>query len=728
MDFKVSKYYHQKRFKLLLSAILVGVTLLLSNVNILDDIENRLLDYRFQHWGGDIQADSNIVIISIDNGSLDFFAENGVSWPWPRSFYGHMLDYLTSAEAKAVVFDMLFSHADADRSDTDAEETDGSFAQALNSNGKTVLGASILQPELHGFKPVDRAHMKLYEYADNSLTDSLLELPIPVLFESTSRIGHTNIRPDRDGIFRSVKPFVNHDGYALPSLAISAYMIAEDYSFGSPKSDGSNSLVNLPVNDAGDYLINWYGGAGPKGVFQYIPFSAVIQSASAVQYGSTPVIPISTFKNKMVIIGAGASGLHDLKATPILTNGMHPGMEVWATVLSNLTQQHFITLFPNSVLLILLLGMGFVVLMAFDRLKPRFAFLILIGQLLLFLILVYLMWIGSNRVLIPVLPAVLVSLLSYLLVFSNEMRERIFLKRVFGPYIAPELMQMMYETREAPSLGGEQVSGSAFFSDLQGFTKFSEKLTPVKLVALLNEYLTVMTDALMDLRGTLDKYEGDAIIAFFGAPVSDPEHAHQAVKAAIAMQTGLANLRLKWESEGDDWPPEIKHLQMRIGINSGEMLVGNVGSKGRMNFTMMGDTVNVAARLESSAKQYGVLTQISENTARQLPSEILLRRLGATRLVGKSQAAVTYEVLGYAHELDENDHELLRIWPKALEALTERDWDKAEKYFERTLALERKYDGRPTNPSKVYLRTRIPVWRDENPGEDWEAVWVFDSK
>ncbi len=724
MEINFSKYFHLKRFKLALALVLVLLTFAIMQITLIEDIESRLLDYRFRTWTGDLQPDSSIVIISIDNGSLDYFAQNDVSWPWPRSFYAHLVEYMDHEGAGLVIFDMLFTHSDADRSETDAEQTDGLFASAIGNSNNVVLGTMLenmhSEPDLSGETFLLRGDSAF----SNTLNDSVIQLPIQVLMNANPLLGHTNIKPDHDGIFRHTRPFLNIPDYSIPSLAMAAFLYLT--------TDGTDAVqadsMTFPLNSQTDQLICWYGGAGPEGVFPYMSFQSVIQSASAIKYGGKPSIPSGTFKNKIVIVGADAAGLRDLKPTPILQNGLHPGMEIWATVLSNYLQSDYLYDIPAIILIVILSGMSFLILLGFDRLEPRYGFLILISQMSIYVFAAYLLWSNHPKYMLPLSPAILISLLSYLLVFSNEMREKLFLKRVFGPYIAPELMELMYQTRESPALGGQQVNGSAFFSDLQGFTKFSEKLSPTKLVSLLNEYLTDMTDSLMDLRGTLDKYEGDAIIAFFGAPVTDAEHAHQAVKAAIAMQQGLSTLRKKWDSEGDNWPPEIKNLQMRIGINSGEMLVGNVGSKGRMNFTMMGDTVNVAARLESSAKQYGVLTHISEATARQMPPEIILRRLGATRLVGKANVSVSYEVFGYAHDLTSEDHRLLEIWPNALEAVEQRNWDLAIKLFKQTLSLERRYTGRPTNPSEVYLKIRIPGWQSIDPDENWSPVWVFESK
>ncbi len=727
MDLNLFKYYSLKRFKIISALIISTITLLFMSLIFFQEVELKFLDLKFQYWGSDALPDSNVVIVSIDDGSLDYFSDNGVSWPWPRSFYGHILNYLHAQGAQNIVFDMLFSHPDADRSYADAAETDSIFALALERAPGSILGLALEEACIE--KPLRGSYPFSFKDLLSEELDSCAEMPIPTLLLAARGAGHTNILPDLDGIFRRVEPFALVGSTLVPSLATATYTDHQGIDAVSYRKSGWHvGEAEIPLTNNRFQLINWYGPGGPEGVFKYFPFSTVIQSASARLNGGTPSIPDGTFKDKIVIIGADAAGLRDLKATPLMKNCMHPGMEVWATVISNLRQGHFINTVPELLLYVILIFMTYIVLLSFDRLRARIAFSIMFAQLLLYLALSYVLWGFSTSIDLMLMPAFIGTSLSYLIVISNEMRERLFLKKVFGPYVAPELMDLMYKTREVPALGGEQVSGSAFFSDLQGFTTFSEQLTPTDLVALLNEYLTSMTDTLMDHRGTLDKYEGDAIIAFFGAPVHDETHAIQAVHAAIHMQNGLAELRKKWAGEGDKWPDSIKQIQMRIGVNSGDMLVGNVGSEGRMNYTMMGDTVNVAARLESSAKQYGVLTQISEATALLMPGNIALRKLGATQLVGKTSPAVSYEVLGFQDELSQADQELLTLWPQAMEAIDHQNWDEAIRILTKTAALERVYAHRPTNPSRVYLDIRIPFWRLQPGSEDWKAVWILDAK
>ena len=686
------------------------------------------MDYRFNSWSYQAKPDSNIIIISIDDTSLDYFAENGTSWPWPRSFYAHVVDYLTIAGASQIVFDMLFTHDDLDRSETDVEETDSLFATSINNSGTVTLG-SVIDGNIF---TSPQSNMNRLEYgisiAGQTTLDGGITFPIPMLKKACQNVGYTNILYDSDGILRHVKPFFVLDSVRIPSLAaaLSNNPIQANSEWINDKFYINTKRV--PINKSGDLLIDWYGPSGPGRTFKYLSFLNVIQSASAESFGGTPDLNKDIFKSKIVIIGADASGLRDLKSTPVSPIDMHPGMEIWATVISNFTQNDFIHPFPNIVLYLLLVGISISTLISFDKMKAKFAFMVMAGSIFAFILLSYILWSLTPRVFLPVVHALSVSIISYLVVLSNEMRERLFLKQVFGPYISPELMAVVYKTRKIPELGGEQVNGTAFFCDLQHFTKISEKLGPTQLVNFLNEYLTEMTDVLIKNGGTLDKYEGDAIIAFFGAPVRTKAHHVNAVQAAINMQKRLGQLREKWDSEGDKWPPEVKNLQMRIGINSGEMLVGNGGSRGRMNYTMMGDTVNVAARLESSAKQYGILIHISDDTANALPDSIVLRNLGKKRLVGKLHVSESYEVLGNLNEANTETLRMLPIWSSALEAVADRAWDEAHDLFLQTSELENTRPGQIINPSQLFLNICIPYWRDQKLADNWEAVWEFENK
>lgn len=487
--------------------------------------------------------------------------------------------------------------------------------------------------------------------------------------------------------------------------------------------------------------------------------------------------PVSPFKNKICIIGASVEVLHDYKKTPFYTYGgdplLLPGFEMHANATQELLDGDFIRILGSTIEfskdsaltqigLIVLVGLiAYVLLTAFN---PVLSGLFIIIEMLIYVsisigyftndslwLIKYFLssilpastvqnahWLTINMpavggsIVVPVISPIASIFLAYggnvIYKFLMEQKDKRFLRKAFGAYISPELIDMMHENHQQPKLGGEAATCTPYFTDIQGFSTFSEMLSAEELVTLLNEYLTEMTDILLDEKGTLDKYEGDAIIAFFGAPVRLEDHAERAVRTAIRMQARLGELREKWKSEGDRWPEFVHAMQMRIGISSGEIVTGNMGSMGRMNYTMMGDPVNTAARLESSAKQYGVYTQISHHTAKLLSDEYVLRELGTIRVMGKQEALQTFEIIGYRQDLTDADRKLLEVWGEALKLTREQKWDAAIQAFLEAEKLERQFEGRKSNPCRTYLDDRIPHWQANPPGDDWDGVWVFTAK
>jgi adenylate cyclase len=279
-----------------------------------------------------------------------------------------------------------------------------------------------------------------------------------------------------------------------------------------------------------------------------------------------------------------------------------------------------------------------------------------------------------------------------------------------------------------PELGGKSGVHTAYFTDIASFSSFSEVLRATALVDLLLEYLTAMTDILQAEQGTLDKYEGDAIVAFFGAPVPLEDHAIRAVRTAVSMQQELARLRQKWASEGDKWPALVRHMRMRIGIHSGEFVTGNMGSTQRMNYTMMGDVVNTAARLEASAKQYGVYIHCTTETLAMAGEEHFeWRFLDRVRVVGKMQAVETVEILAYKGQLAAEQVQMRAIYQQGLELYRQQQWDEAIAKFTESDKLEEMFPRRPTNPSRVYSE-RCEFFKANPPGQDWDGSWTLTFK
>ncbi|MBC8479731.1 MAG: adenylate/guanylate cyclase domain-containing protein, partial [FCB group bacterium] len=315
--------------------------------------------------------------------------------------------------------------------------------------------------------------------------------------------------------------------------------------------------------------------------------------------------------------------------------------------------------------------------------------------------------------------------LTYRLV--TEHRDKSFLKQTFGTYISPELINQMYMEKRSPKLGGVQNYHSAFFADIQGFSTFSELLAPEDLVDLLNEYLTEMTNILLENNGTLDKYIGDAIVAFYGAPVAVPDHEYRVCLTAVQMQARLEELHEKWRSEADRWPEIVLHMRNRIGINSGPFVTGNMGSTMRMDYTMVGDSVNTAARLESSAKQYGVYIQVAESTYLKAGDSFVWRELDHVIVVGKNEALKVYELIGEIGNVPDVYDRLIPLFEEGLNAYKNQDWDKAIQLFTECDKMELMYPGRKTNPSRVYLK-RCCDFLINPPEKNWDGVFRLTTK
>jgi adenylate cyclase len=312
--------------------------------------------------------------------------------------------------------------------------------------------------------------------------------------------------------------------------------------------------------------------------------------------------------------------------------------------------------------------------------------------------------------------------------YMGEQQEKSFLRKAFTHYLSPELIEEMVQTKTQPQLGGSSGIRTAFFTDIASFSTFSEQLSPTQLVALLNEYLGAMTDILIREGGTLDRYVGDGIIAFFGAPVPLPDHARRALKTALSMQQTLADLRAKWYAEGDRWPDLVKHMRMRIGINSGEFVTGNVGSTLRMNYTMHGDCVNTAARLETAAKQYGIYLHCTAQTLQLAgPESFEWRTIDYVTFVGKTEPLETVEILAYKGELREEQRQMQGFYQRGIDLYRQQHWEEAKAAFQASAKLEDAFLHRPTTPSQVYVE-RCDYFIAHPPGPNWDGVWALTSK
>ncbi|MFH1852612.1 MAG: adenylate/guanylate cyclase domain-containing protein, partial [Candidatus Neomarinimicrobiota bacterium] len=422
-------------------------------------------------------------------------------------------------------------------------------------------------------------------------------------------------------------------------------------------------------------------------------------------------------------------GLMDLRNTPVQET--FAGVEIHANVMHSILNNQFIRLSETHAnfwaIVVIAVLVGALVSLIISR--PLISLAIPVLAVLLWIVFAYNQFL-SKLVMWEIVRPVLALTGTYLGVFLYNFlvaeKDKRYLKATFGTYISPDLIEEMYRTKQEPKLGGEQGYHSAFFSDIQSFSSFSEVLEPERMVALMNEYLTAMTEVLLKNQGTLDKYIGDAIVAFFGAPMPVEEHEYLVCMTALEMSDRLAELRLKWQSE-PEWPAIVHHMLHRVGLNSGKMVTGNMGSTMRMNYTMMGDTVNLAARLEASAKQYGVYIQVADATYQAVKDRFIWRELDYVRVMGKTEPVRVHELICEPSRLTPQAEKLLQAYNQALNLYKNQQWEQAIAAFQSADQLEDMFPGRKTNPSRIYI-PRCEYWQANPPGADWNGVWTLTSK
>ena len=550
------------------------------------------------------------------------------------------------------------------------------------------------------------------------------------LLSASQGNGSVDFPQDSDGLTRRAPTAIFFKGpqHVYPTIVMAAVMDilgiphdGFDYDFENHVlrlSDTTGTVVReIPIDDHGNMFVNFYGLSK---TFYYISY----------MYSFDPeMLPPNYWQDKVALVGTSLAGLFDLRNTPVQET--FPGVEIHANVINSILKNEFVkrTDQGQNFLSILLLAILVGVISGYPK-KPFWGFAVLTAGALCWMVFTYSQFM-SGRIMWEVVRPTLSMALAQLGVFSYTFlvmdKDKRFLKNTFGTYISPKLIDQMIEEKTEPQLGGVEAIHTAFFTDIQSFSGFSEKLTPSELVELLNDYLTEMTDILLENKGTLDKYIGDAIVAFYGAPSPVNNHEYWACLTAIKMQDRLAELREKWQGEGERWPEIVHHMQNRIGINTGPMVTGNMGSATRMNYTMMGDTVNLAARLEASAKQYGVYIQVADESHKACKDKFIWRDLDFVIVMGKTEPAQVFELIAEIGNMPPGYDKLLPAYDEALELYKNQEWAKAIDAFKASNELENMFPGRKTNPSRIYI-PRCEHYKNNNPGDDWDGVWTLTSK
>lgn len=720
----------KKKYILLIFSVSIFIAAGLAYQYRLFDSGDRLFqDYLFRNHTTPPE-DEHIILIAIDELSLSYFAQQRNYWPWPREFYKIVIDYLVQHNANVIALDLLLDTPDFDRLSYRADLSDESFARAVADAGNVILGLKTTpyRPEIPVIDFDNTAYTPLDVLNCNYRNEqTLITQPIPKFLDAARFGGDTQIATDRDGLIRKVPLmlYLNKVGF-IPSLSF-ASLLAQFENTPQIKCEDGLLYVNeyaIPVDENMNLELKWYGKGGAlEGSFKYYSFQRVLRDAVGLMRDETfePVISPKVFTGKTIIIGANATGLADIKNTPVSALASFPGMEIHATALQNIIDRSHLTEpdYKTIWFLLFILTLSLVFVFGYRSIAESVLYIILFITGVLFisgqLFLVY-------NILLPVTLLLAIGVVSFAgmmtMNYLSEGKEKKKINRAFNHYVQPEVVQEMLKDPQKLRLGGEKKELTILFTDLAGFSSLSEELKPEELIVFLIYYFGELSEAIIKQMGTIDKYIGDSIMAFWGAPLPIQNHAEMACKAALNMQAMI---------------PEIKEIfsgvmkynpNTRIGINSGESVVGNIGSETRFDYTVLGDAVNLASRLEPLNKQFGTKIIISEFTHEQLPDYFLCRELDLVRVMGINKPVKVFELIAdISKEGNFKDKiEKVKLFETGLEHYRKRQWMDASKYFSQVLEVD-KNDG----PSLIYIE-RCKTFKKNPPPRGWRGINEMKSK
>lgn len=647
------------------------------------NLQNKFYDYD--------SASTEIIVVAIDEKSLKP-DELGPLTKWPRMNYARAVDILNAHDAAAIGIDVTFPDASIA-----GPEDDQSFAGTLAKYDNVILASR------YYFDSGERGY----------------EWPNDTILEGNSTLGWINIQLDADGFVRSLPLFAQSEKGVIDAFSLALariYLRAEpsDYRVVDGYFDYSEG-IRIPAWTKKDKIlgdevhfmyINYF--AQPN-QFTRISFSDLLNGDLTDKKGN----PID-FRDKIVIIGPTAIDLQDDYLSPVSEGVRMPGVEIHANNVQTVVTQEFLRDQSKMSLWLTILGFLIVNIIVFSFLKVRYAIPLVILEV--FGMLVGGIVVYEYRILVNVVYPILTILLSFigtfLVRFIMEQTQRQFIEGAFGHYVNKDVVKQIKKDPHMLELGGAKREITVFFSDIAGFTTISEKLKPEELVKFLNEYLGAMTEIIIGNQGTLDKYEGDAIMCFWNAPIPQHDHQLHACTAALENQKRLIELRKKWAKM------DLPELKVRIGLNSGEAVVGNMGSENRFDYTAMGDNVNLASRLESINKQYGTYLMISESTYAAVKEQMVCRELDQIRVKGKHEPVRIYELLAKKGEETTEMGAKLKTYAEALALYREKKFAEAKVKFE-SLSGDA--------PSEVFAK-RCTDFINNPPDEDWDGVWNFEVK
>lgn len=692
----------------------------ISSLTVVKRMELWSFDTRMAWLRTDAVIDDDVAIILIDEASLKAMDSTYGRFPWPRTAYAEVLDFLSLGNPKAVIFDLLFTQRELNKFKNSYSGPDQDFIDATarypnvihaaqmfhDSTIKSVKSEDVLQ------LPSDlvRKFGTPGDFEDPIQRNNSYVVPMEELWRAASGLGIVTIASDIDGIYRRVPFYHEYDNSYYPSLSISPISHLQTIE-NSQLRDGFG-LENYPPGT--EHVINMYGDYKPYSI------SGIFASWNQIKNGDFENILISPeeFEGKYVFVGASAVGLDDIKATAI--SNVSPGVTIHAMALSNILSGD--SLREISRRYTTFLGLFIAGISLYLILYSKHYLLSYLVPSLLILTFVYMSFVlFSMNYVIEIVNPFLIAIISIFMAASykaiTEGKDRRRVKHMFSQYVSHAVLDKLLDTYEDTIKAGDGTREkiTILFSDIRGFTNLSEALTPEQVVELLNIYLSEMSNVIMKYEGTIDKYIGDAIMAFWGAPVLIDDHAHRALVASLDMINGLVNVNEKLALKG------YGELKVGIGLHTGSAVLGNIGSENKLDYTVIGDAVNLASRVESLTKQYGCALLVTEDTKNEISEDFHLGVVDAVQVKGKKIPIKLYappvDINGRLLTNDAAEHD--KIWmDKGFELYVARDWSAAIDAYNK---LQNKV------LSDTYVK-RCEHYIQQAPLDEWDGVFVHTSK
>lgn len=752
----IKKLFRLNSLALSIALAVLLITVYILGVEYLEVMELKARDLRFQ-LRGVIKPGPEVVLAVVDEKSIDELGR----WPWPRSRIAEVIRALDKGGAKVIGFDIVFAEPEINDSQkliTRLEEEikvqgvkNKSFSRLLEKEKKLadndfILAQTISEtdtPVILGYflrvtkdrtvahiteeqvqAQIDRLKNSHYtfvrlsteniELQDTEFTRAFMPVAnIPLLSDRAVASGYMNTFPDIDGAVRWLPLVIQvKDRFYLPlSLQILRYYLDDVPASISVSELGVEAVkigpYELPTDEFGRFLINF---RGPTYTFPHYSMADILSGK----------FKPGTFKDKIVLAGVTAQGIYDMRVTPFETG--YPGLEIHANVLDSILKKDFLispqwsSIFDLLAILLAALALGLVLPKLSAVLGLVFAAIVLGAEAgMNYFFFTRGLWLN---LIYPVIAVILIYIGVTIFRYITEEREKRKIKGAFTKHVHPSVVEEMLKNPDMLKLGGQKKVLTVLFSDIKGFTTISEQMEPDALIQLMNEYLTPMTDLVFKYDGLLDKYIGDAIMAVYGAPLEMEDHALKACRTGLEMVEKLKELRQMWA----EMDPAIPYIDCRIGLNTGVIVVGNMGSQDRFDYTAVGDDVNLASRLEGASNEYDTHIIIGETTYEQVKEEMLCRELDLIEVVGKTRPVRIYELLGENGRASKDQVQLTNAFRQGLRAYRGQQWDRAVKIFSQINGYYPE-DG----PTKVFLK-RVAEFKKNPPAKDWDGVYVMTTK